>query len=66
MNIEEIITQIALMAVGGVSTWTVWVTKRHLKMKCDLNQAFKKIRAIEKELKDGCRLCSEADDRDSR
>lgn len=60
MNIEEIVTQVVMMAVGGVSTWSIWVTKRHLKMKCDINQAFIKIRALEKEINDGRDSCKAA------
>jgi hypothetical protein len=46
-------TQLALLAVGGVSTWSIWVTKRHMKLKRDLDAAFFKIREIEKELNRG-------------
>ncbi len=54
-------TQIALMAVGGVCTWSVWVTKRHLKLKQDIDAAFMKIRLLEKEVSND-RICGKTCD----
>lgn len=47
---SQFVTQAALMFIGGVSTWAVWVTASHYKVKKDLDIAFDKIRNIEKEI----------------
>lgn len=65
MDFVQLATQLALMAIGSVTTWAFWVTKRHLKLKQDLNAAFIKIRNIERELENGRRLNSKNRDRNN-
>lgn len=61
MDAVQFATQLALMSIGGVSSWAVWVTVQHFHLKKDLNEAFTKIRQLEREVQNANRDYSQAD-----
>lgn len=52
MDLQELLTQLALMAVSAIASWAVWISKQILHVKKDLDAAFQKLRGIDARLSD--------------